>query len=226
MIDGAKMFITNAGTEITACVTITAPHRRRRDLHHHRPERHARLRASAAAATRWAGTRSDTRELTFSGCRVPAGTPARAPAATAFASSSRSSTAAASAVAALGARASPRARSSWHSSYAREREQFGQPIGRFQAIQFKLADMATEIEARAQPGLQGGLAEGRGPRRSRRRRRWPSSTPGELARRVANESLQIHGGYGFMDEYPDLALLPRREDPRDRRGHERDPARS
>ena len=46
----------------------------------------------------------------------------------------------------------------------------------------------------------------------------------ELACRVADEAVQIHGGYGYMDEYADLALLPRRQDPRDRRGHERDPA--
>ena len=44
---------------------------------------------------------------------------------------------------------------------------------------------------------------------------------GELSHRVVNHALQIHGGYGFMDEFADLAPLPRPEDPRDRRGHER-----
>ena len=52
-------------------------------------------------------------------------------------------------------------------TYAKERRAFGKPISKFQAIQGKLADMATEIEAGAAADLQGGAAEGRGARTSR-----------------------------------------------------------
>ena len=61
-------------------------------------------------------------------------------------------------------------------AYAKEREQFGKPIAKFQAVQFALADMATEIEAGRGARLQGRVAEGSGTRRSRARRRWRSST--------------------------------------------------
>ena len=80
--------------------------------------------------------------------------------------------------------------------YAAERKQFGKPIATFQAIQFKLADMLTEVEAgrlllwRAadEPKTPGAAAMAR-------------LYAGEAALRAANECLQIHGGYGFTEEY-------------------------
>ena len=117
---------------------------------------------------------SDTRALSFRGCRVPERT-CSASAARAAGSSWRSSTAAAS--------RSPRwalglAQGAYEQAlaYAREREQFGRPIANFQAIQFKLADMATEIEAAARPRLPRRLAEGPGPAVRARGRRWRSCT--------------------------------------------------
>ncbi len=93
--------------------------------------------------------------------------------------------------------------------YAKQRKQFGKPIADFQAIQFKLADMATQIEAARLAHLSSCLA-----RRSRHRRRRATTSritressmaklyAGEVAVRVANEAVQIHGGYGFIKDYP------------------------
>jgi alkylation response protein AidB-like acyl-CoA dehydrogenase len=86
-------------------------------------------------------------------------------------------------------------------AFANEREQFGRPIGRFQAVQFKLADMATEIEAaRGLVYKAAWLKDGGRP--FAQQAAIAKLYTGELARRACNESLQIHGGYGFMDEYP------------------------
>ena len=85
--------------------------------------------------------------------------------------------------------------------YARERNQFGQPISKFQAIQFKLADIAAQLEAvkllvvhaaqlrdAGEPfGREGAMAK---------------LLSSELAVRAASEAVQIHGGYGYMQEYP------------------------
>jgi alkylation response protein AidB-like acyl-CoA dehydrogenase len=86
-------------------------------------------------------------------------------------------------------------------AYAQERKQFGKPIGKFQAVQFRLADMATEIEAGRQlvyraawlkdAGRAFGLAAAQA-----------KLYTGELSNRVVNAALQIHGGYGYMEEFP------------------------
>jgi short-chain 2-methylacyl-CoA dehydrogenase len=86
-------------------------------------------------------------------------------------------------------------------AYARERKQFGQPIGKFQAIQFKLADMATEIEAGRGLVYRAAWLKDQG-RPYGQAAAMAKLFTGELAHRVANHALQIHGGYGFMDEYP------------------------
>ena len=85
--------------------------------------------------------------------------------------------------------------------YAREREQFGRPIGRFQAVQFKLADMATEVEAGRNLVLKAAWLKDEG-REFAQAAAIAKLYTGELARRACNEAVQIHGGYGFMDEYP------------------------
>ena len=84
--------------------------------------------------------------------------------------------------------------------YAQQREQFGRPIGRFQAVQFKLADMATEIEAARHLVYKAAWLKDAG-RPFAQAAAIAKLYTGELARRACNESLQVHGGYGFMDEY-------------------------
>jgi alkylation response protein AidB-like acyl-CoA dehydrogenase len=85
--------------------------------------------------------------------------------------------------------------------YAKQRKQFGRPIAEFQAIQFKLADMATEIDAarllthRAAWMKQQGM-------QTTAHASMAKLYAGEVAVRVANECVQVHGGYGFIKEYP------------------------
>ena len=84
-------------------------------------------------------------------------------------------------------------------AYARERQQFGRPISSFQAVQFRLADMATEIEAGARLVLRAAWLKDQGALRARAAQ--AKLYTGELSNRAVNSSLQIHGGYGYMDEF-------------------------
>lgn len=86
-------------------------------------------------------------------------------------------------------------------SYAKERKQFGKPIGSFQAIQGKLADMATEIEAARLLTLRAAALVDHGCRVTREAS-MAKLFAGEVAVKVANEALQVHGGYGFIKDYP------------------------
>jgi alkylation response protein AidB-like acyl-CoA dehydrogenase len=92
--------------------------------------------------------------------------------------------------------------------YAKERKQFGKPIAEFQAIQFKLADMATQIEAARLLTYRAAWLADRAassPDHASRITREASMAKlyaGEVAVRVANEAVQIHGGYGFIKDYP------------------------
>jgi alkylation response protein AidB-like acyl-CoA dehydrogenase len=86
-------------------------------------------------------------------------------------------------------------------NYAKQRRQFGKPIGSFQAIQWKLADMATEIEA-ARLLTYRAAALANQSRRETREASMAKLYAGEVAVRVANEAVQIHGGYGFIKDYP------------------------
>ena len=84
--------------------------------------------------------------------------------------------------------------------YARERTQFGKPIGRFQAIAFKLADMAVEIEAGRQLVYKAAWLKDQG-RPFALEAAMAKLYTGELSNRVVNHALQIHGGYGYTDEF-------------------------
>jgi alkylation response protein AidB-like acyl-CoA dehydrogenase len=87
-------------------------------------------------------------------------------------------------------------------SYAKQRKQFGKAISEFQAIQFKLADMATEVEAaRLLVYRAAWLADQKSDRFSRESS-MAKLYAGEVAVKVANECVQIHGGYGFIKDYP------------------------
>jgi alkylation response protein AidB-like acyl-CoA dehydrogenase len=84
--------------------------------------------------------------------------------------------------------------------YARERHQFGRPISSFQAVQFRLADMATEIEAGRGLVYRAAWLKDRG-RPFAREAAMAKLYTGELSNRVVDAALQLHGGYGFMDEF-------------------------
>ncbi len=86
--------------------------------------------------------------------------------------------------------------------YAKQRKQFGKAISEFQAIQFKLADMATEIEAaRLLVYHAAWVADQKGPRFTKESS-MAKLYASEVAVRVANEAVQVHGGYGFIKDYP------------------------
>ncbi len=86
--------------------------------------------------------------------------------------------------------------------YAKQRKQFGQPISEFQAIQFKLADMATEVEAARLLVYQAAWLADKNNVRFTRESSMAKLFASEVAVRVANECVQIHGGYGFIKDYP------------------------
>jgi alkylation response protein AidB-like acyl-CoA dehydrogenase len=202
VVDGSKMFITNAGTDITACVTITAVTGDRGG----RPEISNLIVPNGTPGyevspplRKLGWNASDTRELSFRECAVPAENllGERGAGLHQFLEvldGGRISVAALALGLAQGAYEQALA-------YARERQQFGRTIASFQAIQFKLADMAT------------GIAAGRG---LVHRAAWLKDQgrpfageaamaklyTGELANRVVNDALEIHGGYGYMEETP------------------------
>jgi short/branched chain acyl-CoA dehydrogenase len=197
VLNGSKIFITNAGTDISACVTVTA--RTGEDEISSILVPNGSDGYELSAPMRKMGWRaSDTRELHFRDCAVPEGNllGERGSGYRQFLEildGGRISVAAMGIGLAQGAY-------DLAAGYARERKQFGQPIGKFQAIQFKLADMATEIEAGRGLVYRAAWLKDQG-RPFAQAAAMAKLYTGELAHRVANHALQIHGGYGFMDEY-------------------------
>ncbi len=85
--------------------------------------------------------------------------------------------------------------------YSKERQQFGKAISEFQAIQFKLADMAMQIEAARLLTLQAAFLKDNG-KQTTRQSAMAKLFASEIAVKVAEESVQIHGGYGYTKDYP------------------------
>ncbi|MDX6535009.1 MAG: short-chain 2-methylacyl-CoA dehydrogenase [Gaiellales bacterium] len=198
VIDGTKMFITNAGTALSRVVTITAL-TGDDEISNIVVENGTAGYEQSAPLKKMGWRSSDTRELVFRGCRVPEGN-LLGPRGNGFKQFLEILDGGRISVAALGL---GMAQGAFEMAlrYAQEREQFGRPIGRFQAVQFKLADMATEIEAARNLVYKSAWLKDGG-RPFAQAAAIAKLYTGELARRACNESLQIHGGYGFMDEYP------------------------
>jgi alkylation response protein AidB-like acyl-CoA dehydrogenase len=198
VIDGSKMFITNAGTDITALVTITA--RTGRDEISNLIVENGRPGYELSEPLAKLGWRaSDTRQLFFRGCEVPEGNllGERGNGFRQFLQildGGRISVAAMGLGLAQGAYDLAR-------DYAGERQQFGKPIGSFQAIQFKLVDMAVEIEAARSLVYRAAWLKDQG-RPFAREAAMAKLYTGELSGRVVEQALLVHGGYGFMDEFP------------------------
>jgi short-chain 2-methylacyl-CoA dehydrogenase len=197
VVNGSKIFITNAGTDITACVTITA--RTGEDEVSNIVIPNGADGYEISAPMRKMGWRaSDTRELSFRDCAVPEGNLLGERGA-GFRQFLEILDGGRISVAAMGLGLAQGAYD-LASAYAREREQFGKPIATFQAIHFALADMATEIEAAR--GLVYRAAWLKDQERPfALEAAMAKLYTGELSKRVADRALQIHGGYGFMDEY-------------------------
>jgi short/branched chain acyl-CoA dehydrogenase len=197
IVNGSKIFITNAGTDITGCVTITA--RTGDDEISNIIVPNGTAGYEISKPMKKLGWRaSDTRELSFKDCAVPEGN-LLGPRGKGYQQFLEILDGGRISVAAMGVGLAQGAYDLAY-AYAKERKQFGQPIGRFQAVQFKLADMATEIEAGRtmvykaawlkDQGRDFGLAAAQA-----------KLYTGELSNRAVNWGLQIHGGYGYMDEY-------------------------
>src|SRR5918992_832169 len=197
LINGSKIFITNAGTEISACVTITAVTGDGEVSNVIVPNGTPGYEISAPM--RKLGWRaSDTRELSFRDCAVPEenllGERGRG-----FHQFLEILDGGRISVAAMGVGLAQGAYDLAY-AYAKDREQFGRPIAEFQAVQFKLADMATEIEAGRALTYKAAWLKDQG-RPFAREAAMAKLYTGELSHRVANWALQIHGGYGYMEEF-------------------------
>jgi alkylation response protein AidB-like acyl-CoA dehydrogenase len=197
VIDGTKMFITNAGTDITACVTITALTAEGEVSNIVVPNGTPGYVVSPPMQ-KLGWRASDTRELSFQGARVPEGN-LLGTRGEGFRQFLRILDGGRISVAAMGVGLAQGCYD-LASAYARERRQFGRPIASFQAVQEKLVDMATGIEAARQLVWKAAWEKDRG-RDFARTAAMAKLFSGELSHRAANWALQIHGGYGFMDEY-------------------------
>jgi alkylation response protein AidB-like acyl-CoA dehydrogenase len=197
VVNGSKMFITNAGTDITWGVTITA--RTGDDEISNLVVENGTPGYDISAPLKKLGWKaSDTRELSFRDCRVPEGN-LLGPRGQGFKQFLEILDGGRISVAAMGVGLAQGAYDLAF-QYAQEREQFGRPISSFQAVQFRLADMATEIEAGRALVLKAAWLKDQG-RPFAREAAMAKLWTGELSNRAANWALQIHGGYGFMDEY-------------------------
>ena len=198
VVDGSKIFITNAGTEITACVTITAL-TGEDEVSNLIVPNDAPGYAISPPMQKLGWRASDTRELSFQAARVPEAN-LLGPRGEGFRQFLRILDGGRISVAAMGVGLAQGCYDLAF-AYAREREQFGRRISSFQAVQQKLVDMATEIEAARQLVWKAAWEKDRG-RDFARTAAMAKLYSGELSHRAANWALQIHGGYGFMDEYP------------------------
>jgi alkylation response protein AidB-like acyl-CoA dehydrogenase len=197
VIDGSKIFITNAGTDITACVTITALTGDGEISNIIVPNGTPGYVISAPME-KLGWKASDTRELSFQGARVPEGN-LLGPRGQGFNQFLQILDGGRISVAAMGVGLAQGCYD-LACAYAKERQQFGKPISKFQAVQEKLVDMATEIEAARGLVYKAAWEKDQG-RDFGRTAAMAKLYSGELSHRAANWGLQIHGGYGFMDEY-------------------------
>jgi short-chain 2-methylacyl-CoA dehydrogenase len=203
VINGSKAFITNAGTELTRLVTVTAvtgdPDARHKEISTILvPVPRAGFSASKKySKVGWHA--SDTRELSFTDCRVPAenllGERGRGYANFLSILDEGRIAIAALAVGLAQACVDESVR------YAKEREAFGRPIGAFQAIQFKIADMETRAHV-ARLAYYDAAERMLAGKPFKKQAAMAKLFASDAAVVNAREATQIHGGYGFMNEFP------------------------
>ncbi len=198
VIDGAKQFITNAGTDISAGVTITA-RTGEKEISNIIVSQDTPGYSVGAPYRKMGWNASDTRPLAFDGCRVPAGNLV-GERGEGFRQFLTTLDGGRIGVAAMGVGLAQGALDE-ALAYAKERRAFGQPISKYQAIQAKLADMSTEIEAARLLTYKAAREKDQGRNFSLTAAQAKLKT-GRLAVRAAEEAVQIHGGYGYIEEYP------------------------
>ena len=213
VIDGAKQFITNAGTDISGVVCITAV----TGAHHGEgqaggsdpthPKEISNIIVPNGTPGYEQGTpyrkmgwnASDTRPLSFTDCRVPEQN-LLGPRGAGFKQFLHILDIGRIGVAAMGVGLAQGALDQ-ALAYAKERKAFGKPISKFQAIQAKLADMSAEIEA-ARLLVYKAAREKDAGRNFTLTAAQAKLKTGRLAVKCTEEAVQIHGGYGYIEEYP------------------------
>ncbi len=202
LINGTKVFITNSGTDITQHVTITAVTGDRggkKEISNIMVPNGVEGFTIAPAYRKMGWHSSDTHELSFSDCRVPEenllGNEGQG-----FKQFLKLLDCGRIGVAALSVGIA-QACLDESVKYAKTRVQFGQPIGKNQAISFKIADMLVQIELARNATLKAAwMAD----------QERPYSTEASIAKlfaseacmRIASDAVQVHGGYGYVEEYP------------------------
>jgi short-chain 2-methylacyl-CoA dehydrogenase len=198
VINGAKQFITNSGTDISGFVTITA--RTGADEVSNLLVPNGTPGYEVGEPYRKMGwNASDTRPLSFEDCRVPeenlVGQRGQG-----FKQFLQTLDGGRIGVSALGVGLAQGALDE-ALAYAKERVAFGKPISKYQAIQMKLADLSTEIEAARLLTYKAAIEKDLGRNFSLTAAQAKLKT-GRLAVRATEEAVQIHGGYGYIEEYP------------------------
>ncbi len=199
-LDGAKVFVTHGGVAgFTVVMAVTDPTRGRHGISAFIVERDAAGMTVGRKENKLGMRATETAELRFDDCRLAddalLGTEGQG-----FVNAMQVLDAGRIGIAAV---AVGLAQGAFDAArrHAVERRQFGRPIGAFQAIQWKLANMATEIEAARLLTYRAAYLKDRG-ERTTRESSMAKLRASETAVRVAEECVQIHGGYGFVKDYP------------------------
>ncbi len=201
VLNGAKSFTTNGQyADVCVAMAVTDKQKSSHGISAFVIERGAPGFRPGKKENKLGMRASDTSEVVFSDCRVPEGNLLGAEG-EGFINSLQVLDGGRISIAAL---ALGMAQGAFEAAanYARHRKQFGRAIAEFQAIQFKLADMETQIEAARLLVYQAAWLADRKDVRFTRESSMAKLYASEVAVSVANESVQIHGGYGFIKDYP------------------------
>ena len=202
VIDGAKQFITNAGTDVSGHVAITAVTGQGNghpEISNIIVENGTAGYEQGAPYRKMGWNASDTRPLTFTDCRVPEEN-LLGPRGAGFKQFLHILDIGRIGVAAMGVGLAQGALDE-ALAYAKERKAFGQPISKFQAIQAKIADISAALEAARLLTYRAALEKDAGQSFTLTAAQAKLIT-GRLAVRATEEAVQIHGGYGYIEEYP------------------------
>jgi short/branched chain acyl-CoA dehydrogenase len=202
VINGAKQFITNSGTEISGCVTITAVTDRgngRKEISNIIVPNGTPGYDPGEPYRKMGWNASDTRPLSFNDCRVPESN-LLGRRGDGFKQFMQILDGGRIGVSAMGVGLAQGALDE-ALAYAKERRAFGNAISSFQAIQAKIADLSSQIEAARLLTYRAAIQKDRGEPFTLTAAQAKLIT-GRLAVRATEEAVQIHGGYGYIEEYP------------------------
>jgi short/branched chain acyl-CoA dehydrogenase len=198
VVNGAKQFITNSGTDISGFVTITA-RTGEKEVSNILVPKDTPGYEVGEAYRKMGWNASDTRPLSFDDVHVPEENLV-GPKGAGFRQFMNTLDGGRISVSAMGVGLAQGALDE-ALSYAKERQAFGQSISKYQVIQAKLADMSAEIEAARLLTYKAALLKDAGKNFTLTAAQAKLKT-GRLAVRATEEAVQIHGGYGYIEEYP------------------------